>query len=97
MSSTTYNDRTVKVGITLPNSLIKQTDKLRGDIPRSTYIRRAVEYYLKQSKVRRPLRKSRHHVTSRRRSHPEAHVVRAGSHNETTSPTYRFSPPPLRD
>jgi hypothetical protein len=25
-----------------PNSLIKQTDKLRGDIPRSTYIRRTV-------------------------------------------------------
>jgi len=88
MSSTTYNDKTKKVGITLPYSLIKQTDKLRGDIPRSTYIRRAVEYYLRQSKVRRPLRESRLHVTSRRRPHPEAHVVRAGSHNETTSPTY---------
>ena len=85
MSSTTYNDKTKKVGITLPNSLIKQTDKLRGDIPRSTYIRRAVEYYLKQSKVRRPLRESRH---------LEAHAVRAGSH-KTTSPTYRFSPPPM--
>jgi len=88
MSSTTYNDKTKKVGITLPNSLIKQTDKLRGDIPRSTYIRRKVEHYLKQSKVRRALRESRH---------LEAPVVRAGSHNETTSPTYRFSPPPLRD
>ena len=81
MSSTTYNDKTKKVGITLPNSLIKQTDKLRGDIPRSTYIRRAVEYYLKQSKVRRPLRL-------------EAHVVSAGSH-KTTSPTYSLSPPPM--
>jgi metal-responsive CopG/Arc/MetJ family transcriptional regulator len=60
MVSTTYNDKTEKVGITLPNSLIKQTDRLRGDIPRSAYIRRAVEYYLKsQSKVRRPLRESR--------------------------------------
>jgi metal-responsive CopG/Arc/MetJ family transcriptional regulator len=84
MSSTTYNDKTKKVGITLPNSLVKQTDKLRGDIPRSTYIRRAVEHYLKQSKVRRPLRKSTGHL--------EAHVVSAGSH-KTTSPTYSLSRP----
>jgi hypothetical protein len=63
MSSTTYNDKTKKVGITLPNSLIKQTDKLRGDVKRSTYIRRAVEYSLKQiiidkiaSECRLPLR-----------------------------------------
>ena len=86
MSSTTYNDKTKKVGITLPNSLIKQTDRLRGDIPRSTYIRRAVEYCLKQSKVRRPLRESRH---------LETHVLRAGSHNKTTSPTYSLSPAPM--
>jgi metal-responsive CopG/Arc/MetJ family transcriptional regulator len=85
MSSTTYNDKTKKVGITLPNSLIKQIDKLRGDIPRSTYIRRAVEYRLKQGKVQRPLRESRH---------LKAHVVRAGSHNERTRPTY-LSPPPM--
>jgi metal-responsive CopG/Arc/MetJ family transcriptional regulator len=85
MSSTTYNDKTKKVGITLPNSLIKQTDKLRGDIPRSTYIRRAVEYYLKQNKTRRPLRESRH---------LKAHVVSAGSQNERTRPTY-LSPPPM--
>jgi len=77
MSSTTYNDKTKKVGITLPNSLVKQTDKLRGDVPRSTYIRRAIENYLKQSKVRRPLRESQH---------LEAPVVRSGSHNETTRP-----------
>jgi hypothetical protein len=94
MSSTTYNNKTKKVGITLPNSLIKQSDKLRGDIPISTYISRTVEYYLRQSKVRRPLRESRHHVTSRR-PHPEAHVVRAGSHNETTSPAYSLSPAPM--
>jgi metal-responsive CopG/Arc/MetJ family transcriptional regulator len=84
MSSTTYNDKTKKVGITLPNSLIKQTDKLRGDIPRSTYIRRAVEHYLKQGKVRRPLRESRHLKAP----------VSAGSH-KTTSPTYSLSPPPM--
>lgn len=52
MSSTTYNDKTQKVGITLPNSLLKQTDRLRGDVKRSTYIRRAVEYYLKRSRMR---------------------------------------------
>jgi metal-responsive CopG/Arc/MetJ family transcriptional regulator len=77
MSSTTYNDKTKKVGITLPSSFIKQTDELRGDIPRSTYIRRAVEYYLKQGKVQRPLRKSRH---------LKAPVVSAGSDNETPRP-----------
>jgi hypothetical protein len=43
MVGTTY-DKPVKVGITLPGSLIKQTDKTRGDVPRS----RAVENYLKQ-------------------------------------------------
>ena len=60
MASTTYNDKTQKVGITLPDSLIKQTDEIRGDVPRSTYIRRAVEHYLKQNKVRKPLCESRH-------------------------------------
>jgi hypothetical protein len=63
--------------------IIKQTDRLRGDIPRSTYIRKAVEYYLKQSKVPRPLRKSRHLEAGSRRN------------NETTSPTYSLSPPPM--
>jgi metal-responsive CopG/Arc/MetJ family transcriptional regulator len=48
MAGTTYDDKIERVGITLPSSLIKQTDRLRGDVPRSTYIRRAIEYYLKQ-------------------------------------------------
>ncbi|MGA9151727.1 MAG: hypothetical protein WBZ36_14210 [Candidatus Nitrosopolaris sp.] len=52
MVGTTYDDKTMKVGITLPHSLIKQTDKLRGEVPRSTYICKAVEYYLKQGKIR---------------------------------------------
>jgi metal-responsive CopG/Arc/MetJ family transcriptional regulator len=52
MVSTTHNDKTEKVVITLPNSLIKQTDKVRCDIPRSTYVCKAVEYYLKQAKTR---------------------------------------------
>ena len=41
MSGTTKADKTEKVGITLPITLVKQTDKARGDIPRSTFIRRA--------------------------------------------------------
>ncbi|HXX98675.1 MAG TPA: CopG family transcriptional regulator [Candidatus Bathyarchaeia archaeon] len=70
MAGPTYTDKTMKVDITLPNSLIKQKDKLRGDVPRSTYIRRAIENYLKQSKVR----ESRH---------LKVPVVSAGSHNKT--------------
>jgi metal-responsive CopG/Arc/MetJ family transcriptional regulator len=46
MVGTTKIDRTEKLGITLPISLQK-IDRNRGDIPRSTYIRRAVESYLK--------------------------------------------------
>jgi metal-responsive CopG/Arc/MetJ family transcriptional regulator len=40
-------DRTQKLGITLPISLLLKIDNSRGDIPRSKYIRRAVERYLK--------------------------------------------------
>ena len=39
-------DRTRKCGITLPITLVKQVDKDRGDIPRSTFIRRAIEQYI---------------------------------------------------
>ena len=39
-------DITVKLGITLPKSTIQRIDQRRGDIPRSRYIRRAVERYL---------------------------------------------------
>jgi metal-responsive CopG/Arc/MetJ family transcriptional regulator len=43
-----YNeDKIEKLGITLPISLLQKIDNKRGDIPRSTYIRRAVENYLK--------------------------------------------------
>jgi metal-responsive CopG/Arc/MetJ family transcriptional regulator len=51
MTRTTLDDKTEKVGITLPISLVKQTDKARGDIPRSTFIRRALQNYLKQGKT----------------------------------------------
>jgi len=39
-------DMTVKIGITLPKSTILKIDQKRGDIPRSRYIRRAIERYL---------------------------------------------------
>ena len=41
-------DKTEKVGITLPGSILKRMDKVRGDIPRSTFIRRAIEQFLKK-------------------------------------------------
>jgi len=41
-SSTNVQNRTEKLGITLPVSLLKQIDNKHGDIPRSTFIRRAV-------------------------------------------------------
>jgi metal-responsive CopG/Arc/MetJ family transcriptional regulator len=48
MKRTTMIDKTEKVGITLPIRLVKQTDKARRDIPRSTFIRRAVEQYIRR-------------------------------------------------
>jgi metal-responsive CopG/Arc/MetJ family transcriptional regulator len=44
--SATTMDMTVKLGITLPKSMIQKIDQKRGDIPRSRYIRRAIEKYL---------------------------------------------------
>jgi hypothetical protein len=51
VSTTAANkrDRTEKLGITLPMSLLKQIENKRGDIPRSTFIRRVVESYLRES------------------------------------------------
>ena len=42
----TTTDMTVKLGITLPKSMIQKIDQKRGDIHRSRYIRRAIERYL---------------------------------------------------
>jgi metal-responsive CopG/Arc/MetJ family transcriptional regulator len=39
-------DMTIKLGITLPKSIIQKIDNKRGDIARSRYIRRAIERYL---------------------------------------------------
>jgi len=41
-------DRTEKVGITLPISLLRRIDKVRSDIPRSAFIRRAVQQFLRK-------------------------------------------------
>ena len=51
VSNTTVSkgDRTEKLGITLPVSLLKQIENKRGDIPSSTFIRRAIESYLRAS------------------------------------------------
>jgi metal-responsive CopG/Arc/MetJ family transcriptional regulator len=48
-TTTTTNspDRTEKLGITLSESLLQKIDNKRGGIPRSRYIRRAIESYLK--------------------------------------------------
>jgi hypothetical protein len=46
VSATTTMDMTVKLGITLPKSIIQKIDNMRGDIPRSKYIRRVIERYL---------------------------------------------------
>jgi metal-responsive CopG/Arc/MetJ family transcriptional regulator len=47
MVNSTKVDRTEKLGITLPNSLLQKIDNIRGDVPRSKFIRRAIESYLK--------------------------------------------------
>jgi hypothetical protein len=47
--STIAMDKTVKLGITLPKSIILKIDKKRGDIPRSRYILRSIENYLSSS------------------------------------------------
>ena len=43
----TTMDMTVKIGITLPKSTIQKIDQRRGDIPRSTFIRKAAEQYIR--------------------------------------------------
>jgi hypothetical protein len=50
MVSTTKNDKTEKLGITVPISLLKQINNKRGDVPHSMYIRRGLESYLKGNK-----------------------------------------------
>lgn len=42
-------DKTIKLGITLPKSIVLQIDNVRGDIPRSRYILRSLEDYVTAS------------------------------------------------
>lgn len=48
MVDTIKLDKTEKVGITLPSSILKRMDNVRGDIPRSAFIRRAIEQFLRK-------------------------------------------------
>jgi metal-responsive CopG/Arc/MetJ family transcriptional regulator len=48
MVGTIKLDKTEKVGITLPGSVLKRVDKVRQDIPRSMFIRRAIEQSLRK-------------------------------------------------
>ena len=45
MTSTTIavNDNTIKLGITLPKSIMHKIGQKCGDIPRNRYIQRAIE------------------------------------------------------
>jgi metal-responsive CopG/Arc/MetJ family transcriptional regulator len=45
------SDKTEKLGITLPKSILHRIDQVCGDIPRSKYIRRAIERYLGTSRL----------------------------------------------
>jgi metal-responsive CopG/Arc/MetJ family transcriptional regulator len=45
-STIVVTDNSVKLGITLPKSMIEKIDQKGDDIPRSRYIRRAIERYL---------------------------------------------------
>jgi metal-responsive CopG/Arc/MetJ family transcriptional regulator len=48
-TTTATMDKTVKLGITLPKSILHKIDQKRDDIPRSRFIRRAIERYLSAS------------------------------------------------
>ena len=49
--SATTMDMTVKLGITLPKSILQTIDQKRGDIARSRYIRRAIEKHLSSKDI----------------------------------------------
>jgi metal-responsive CopG/Arc/MetJ family transcriptional regulator len=55
--STGASDKTEKLGITLPKSIVQKIDKERGDIPRSRYILRAIENYLSSSTATTKIKK----------------------------------------
>ena len=51
-STIVVTDNTVKLGITLPKSIIQKIDQKRGDIPRSRYIRRVLRTILVKTQLR---------------------------------------------
>ncbi|MFL6318897.1 MAG: hypothetical protein ACJ72Q_00345, partial [Nitrososphaeraceae archaeon] len=52
IKTTNNPDRTQKLRITLPISLLQKFDIKRGDIPSSKYVRRAVESYQKRDRIK---------------------------------------------
>jgi metal-responsive CopG/Arc/MetJ family transcriptional regulator len=61
-------DMTVKLGITLPKSTILKIDQKRGDIPRSRYIRRAVERYLGSNSSNKDADNDNDNITATKKS-----------------------------
>ena len=51
-STIVVTDNTVKLGITLPKSILQTIYQKRADIARSRYIRRAIESYIISSSKR---------------------------------------------
>ena len=47
------NDKTEKLGISLPKSILHRMDQVRGDIPRNKYVRKAIERYLRTSRLKK--------------------------------------------
>ena len=42
---------TINFGVTFPDSLAKSLDQIRGDIPRSTFLQRAIEFLIDHPKL----------------------------------------------
>jgi metal-responsive CopG/Arc/MetJ family transcriptional regulator len=61
-------DMTVKLGITLPKSILQKIDTKRGDIPRSRYIRRAIESYLGNSSSSKDIDKDNNAAAAAKKS-----------------------------
>jgi metal-responsive CopG/Arc/MetJ family transcriptional regulator len=59
-------DMTVKLGITLPKSILLKIDQRRGDIARSRYIRRAVENYLSKNTAKSNYNENKSTVTKKK-------------------------------
>jgi metal-responsive CopG/Arc/MetJ family transcriptional regulator len=58
MVYSTSEDNTEKLGITFPRSMIERTDRQRGNVPRSRFIRRVIENYLKGMDKKRLLQRA---------------------------------------